>query len=56
MKFHSIKPLRLVLAALISTASAVSLAQQTDQEAPESSEPNAEEPSETAPAPRRHRS
>ena len=50
MKFHSIKPLRLVLAALISTASAVSLAQQTTENTAESSEPNAEEPGETAPA------
>ena len=50
MKFHSIKPLRLALAALICTASAVSLAQQTTENTAESSEPNAEEPGETAPA------
>ena len=50
MKFHSIKPLRLALAALICTASAVSLAQQTTENTAESSEPSAEEPGETAPA------
>ena len=50
MKFHSITPLRFALAALLSTASAVSLAQQTTDDTAESSEPSAEEPGETAPA------